>query len=137
LKGAAAAGLLQACLFPGLEEEIVVYQAQRLTDRNVRRCVAGSLPGAFYLKKVLPRGGVDESVGRDDRDLREKLLTLCRPELENVLFGWTVAATPMEAYRHECFLWHIKGGAYDRLTSSLHPVAPDDEAWASCPECGS
>lgn len=136
MKGLSSAGLLQACLFPGLEEEIVIYQAQRLVDKNVRRSVAASFPGAFYLKKVLPRGGVEESVGRDDRDLREKLLSLCRPELENVLFGWTMAATALEAYRHECFLWHIKGGAFSRLVSTLHPAAPDDEAWASCPECG-
>jgi hypothetical protein len=137
LKGETSSGLLQACLFPGLEEEIVVYQAQRLVERNVRRCVAGGLPGAFYLKKVLARGGIEESVGRDDQDLREKLLSLCRPELENVLFGWTIATTASGAYRHECCLWHIKGGAYGRLSSGLHPRAPDEAAWAACPECGS
>ncbi len=136
MKPAAAPGHLQACLFPGLEEEIVLYQAQRLVDKTVRRSVAASLPGAFYLKRVLPRGGLEEAVGRDDHDLREKLLALCRPELENVLFGWTMAVTPLEAYRHECYLWHIKGGAFGRLVTSLHPVAPDEEAWTSCPECG-
>jgi len=74
LRAAAPAGaLLQACLFPGLEEEIVVYQAQRLAERIVRRSVAAGIAGAFYLKEVLPRGGVREAVGRDDRDLRGAL----------------------------------------------------------------
>ena len=136
MRALSSPGVLQACLFPGLEEEIVIYQAQRLVDKTVRRSVAASLPGAYYLKSVLARGGVEEAVGRDDRDLREKLLSLCSPQLDNVLFGWTVASTPLEAYRHECYLWHIKGGAFGRLVSSRHPSSPDEEAWASCPECG-
>lgn len=128
--------LLQTCLFPGLEEEIVVYQAQRLAEKIVRRSVAAGLAGAFYLKEVLPRGGVREAVGRDDRDLRRALLTRCEEEAENVLFGWTIAATALEAYRHECFLWHIKGGAFGRLVSVDHPAAPEGGEWAACPECG-
>src|SRR5512142_1294728 len=92
--------LLQACLFPGLEEEIVVYQAQRLAEKIVRRSVAAGIAGAFYLKEVLPRGGVREAVGRDDRDLRRALLSRCGGSVENVLFGWTVAGTALEAYRH-------------------------------------
>lgn len=127
--------LLQACLFPGLEEEIVVYQAQRLTERIVRRSVAAGIAGAYYLKEVLPRGGVRETVGRDERDLRRALLALCDDSVENVLFGWTVAATAFDAYRHECFLWHVKGGAFGRLKVAAHPAAPAD-AWAACPECG-
>ena len=130
-----AGALLQACLFPGLEEEIVVYQAQRLAERTVRRSVAAGIAGAFYLKEVLPRGGVRETVGRDDRDLRGALLARCAASPENVLFGWTVAATALEAFRHECFLWHIKGGAFGRLTTPAHPAAPPG-GWASCPECG-
>lgn len=133
---ATAAPLLQTCLFPGLEEEIVVYQAQRLTERLVRRSVAAGLPGAFFLKEVLPRGGVKEAVGRHDRDLRRALLERCDDEVENVLFGWTIAATPLEAYRHECFLWHIKGGAFGRLITTDHPEAPREEGWMECPECG-
>lgn len=137
LRGAerASGALLQACLFPGLEEEIVVYQAQRLAEKIVRRSVAAGIAGAFYLKEVLPRGGVREDVGRDDRDLRRALLARCDDGVENVLFGWTVAATAFEAYRHECFLWHIKGGAFGRLTTRAHPAAPAG-GWASCPECG-
>jgi len=131
----AAGALLQACLFPGLEEEIVVYQAQRLAERIVRRAVAAGIAGAFYLKEVLPRGGVRETVGRDDRDLRGALLSRCAGSPDNVLFGWTVAATALEAFRHECFLWHIKGGALGRLTTRTHPAAPPD-GWAACPECG-
>ena len=127
---------LQASLFPGLEEEIVVYQAQRLAEKIVRRSVAAGIAGAFYLKEVLPRGGVRESVGRHDRDLRKALLERCRDEPENVLFGWTVAASALEAYRHECFLWHIKGGTFGRLRTPLHPAPPESEDWAACPECG-
>jgi len=127
---------LQASLFPGLEEEIVVYQAQRLAEKIVRRSVAAGIAGAFYLKEVLPRGGVRESVGRHDRDLRRALLAHCREDSENVLFGWTVAATALEAYRHECFLWHIKGGAFGRLMTPLHPAPPEGEEWTACPECG-
>ena len=130
-----AGALLQACLFPGLEEEIVVYQAQRLAERIVRRSVAAGIAGAFYLKEVLPRGGVREAVGRDDRDLRRALLSRCAESVENVLFGWTIAATALEAYRHECFLWHIKGGAFGRLTTRAHPAAPPG-GWTACPECG-
>jgi hypothetical protein len=136
LKAEASAPFLQASLFPGLEEEIVIYQAQRLAERIVRRSVAAHLPGAFYLKEVLPRGGVFESVGRDDRDLRKGLLALCRDDLDNVLFGWTIAATPLEAFRHECYLWHIKGGAFGRLKTPEHPERPSGEEWAPCPECG-
>ena len=137
MKGAALeTPFLQASLFPGLEEEIVVYQAQRLAEKIVRRSVAAGIAGAFYLKEVLPRGGVRESVGRHDRDLRKALLALCRDEPENVLFGWTVAASALEAYRHECFLWHIKGGTFGRLMTPLHPAPPESEDWAACPECG-
>jgi hypothetical protein len=129
------AALVQACLFPGLEEEIVVYQAQRLAEKIVRRSVAAGIAGAYYLKEVLPRGGVREAVGRDDHDLRKALLSRCGGSVENVLFGWTIARTAFEAYRHECFLWHIKGGAFGRLTTPAHPAAPS-EGWAGCPECG-
>jgi hypothetical protein len=135
LRPAVQSPLLQACLFPGLEEEIVVYQALRLVERTVRRSVSAGLPGAFYLKEVR-RGRVVESVGREDGDLRERLLSLCRPDRENVLFGWTVAATPLEACRHECFLWHIKGGAFGRLKGSPHPRPPKGSGWNGCPECG-
>lgn len=133
---APAEPFLQASLFPGLSEEVVVYQTQRFTGKMVRRCVSPGLGGAFYLKEVLPRGGVHESVGRDDTDLRGHLLGLCRPEKENVLFGWTAAATALEAYRHECYLWHIKGGAFGRLGDAAHPSPPPGGGWAVCPECG-
>jgi hypothetical protein len=136
LKAAESANLVQASLFPGLEEEIVIYQAQRLAEKIVRRCVVSQLPGAFYLKEVLARGGVRESVARDDRDLRRALLARCEPEKENVLFGWTVASTPLEGFRHECYLWHIKGGAFGRLETAAHPTPPEDSNWAPCPECG-
>jgi hypothetical protein len=136
LKGSLSESLLQASLFPGLDEEIVVYQAQRLAEKIVRRFVVSQMPGAFYLKEVLPRGGVKESVGRDDRDLRRALIEHCSPEKENVLFGWTVASTPLEGYRHECYLWHIKGGAFGRLETPRHPAPPPGEDWAPCPECG-
>lgn len=131
----AAAALLQTCLFPGIEEEIVVFQAQRLAERTVRRSVAAGVPGAYYLKEVLPRGGVVESVGRDDRDLRARLLGLCSSGRENVLFGWTVAASSREAFRHECFLWHIKGGAFGRLRGCPHPAPPAGRDIGDCPEC--
>jgi hypothetical protein len=131
----AAAALLQTCLFPGVEEEIVVFQAQRLVERTVRRSVAAGVPGAYYLKEVLPRGGIAESVGRDDRDLRARLLRLCSAERENVLFGWTVAASRPEAFRHECFLWHIKGGAFGRLRGCPHPTPPPGDPRTECPEC--
>ena len=136
MKAGLSEPFLQASLFPGLEEEIVVYQAQRLAEKIVRRCVVSQFPGAFYLKEVLPRGGVHESVGRDDRDLRHALLSRCSPERENVLFGWTVASTPLQSYRHECYLWHIKGGAFGRLQTPSHPTPPAGEDWAPCPECG-
>jgi len=136
VRGAVEKPLLQASLFPGLDEDIVVYQAQRLAERIVRRSVAAGIAGAFYVKEVLPRGGVREAVGRDDRDLRRALLARCDDAVENVLFGWTVAATPLEAYRHECFLWHIKGGTFGRLTTPEHPEAPAGSEWLVCPECG-
>lgn len=136
MKAASAEPFLQASLFPGLEEEVVIYQAQRLAEKIVRRCVVSQFPGAFYLKEVLPRGGIRESVGRDDRDLRKALMARCGPERENVLFGWTVASTALESYRHECYLWHIKGGAFGRLETKSHPSPPEDDMWAPCPECG-
>lgn len=136
MKAALEKPLLQASLFPGLDEEIVVYQAQRLAEKIVRRSVAAGIAGAFYLKEVLPRGGVREAVGRDDKDLRGALLARCDASVENVLFGWTVAATAIQAYRHECFLWHIKGGTFGRLTTPEHPQAPPGNDWLVCPECG-
>ena len=136
MRAAGQEQLLQASLFPGLEEEIVIYQAQRLAEKIVRRCVVSQLPGAFYLKEVLPRGGVRESVGRDDGDLRRALLARCEPGKENVLFGWTVASTPFEGFRHECYLWHIKGGAFGRLETKEHPAPPKGAIWPPCPECG-
>ncbi|MGH9442803.1 MAG: hypothetical protein ACRD16_11075 [Thermoanaerobaculia bacterium] len=136
MKVAAPEPFLQASLFPGLEEEVVIYQAQRLAEKIVRRFVVSRFPGAFYLKEVLPRGGVCESVGRDDHDLRRALLTRCAPGRDNILFGWTVASTPLESYRHECCLWHIKGGAFGRLETREHPAPPAGDEWAPCPECG-
>lgn len=125
----------QPSLFPGLPPTPRIQPAIRLTESNVARTVPPGVPGVYFLKTVGPGGSVAERVGRDDLDLRQKLLQHAREGTENVLFGWMLAANPNEAYQLECYLWHARGGSWARLEGDAHPQPVDPIPFLGCPDC--
>jgi len=92
-------------------------------------------PGVFFLKGVGPHGKVSERVGRDDVDLRQRLLQYAREGGVNVLFGWMLAENPHDAYRLECYLWHAQGGAWAGISGDAHPVPAERIPFLGCPDC--
>jgi hypothetical protein len=74
-------------------------------------------------------------VGRDDVDLRQRLLQHAREGNTNVLFGWILAPDAHEAYRLECYLWHAQGGAWARLECDAHPRSSEPIPALGCPDC--
>lgn len=125
----------QPSLFPGLPPPPRVQPAIRLTETNVARTVPPRVAGVYFLKIVGPGGSVAERVGRDDVDLRQRLLQHAREKNDNVLFGWMLAADANEAYRLECYLWHAQGGAWSRLDGNSHPQPADPIPFLGCPDC--
>jgi hypothetical protein len=125
----------QLSLFPGLPPAARVQPAVRLTESAVARAVPPALPGVFFLKSVGLDGQVAERVGRDDVDLRQRLLQLAREGLPNVLFGWILAEDANEAYRLECYLWHAYGGAWAGIAGDAHPVPAERIPFLGCPDC--
>ena len=125
----------QLSLFPGLSPSRHVRPAIRLTEANVARTVPPGRPGVFFLKSVAPDGEVAERVGRDDVDLRQRLLQYARERLPNVLFGWILAEDANEAYQLECYLWHAHGGAWARIAGDAHPSPSNRIPFLGCPDC--
>lgn len=125
----------QLSLFPGLPASTRIQPAIRLTEGNVARSVPPGRPGVFFLKSVSAEGRIRERVGRDDVDLRQRLLQHAREGLPNVLFGWLLAEDANEAYQLECYLWHAHGGAWAGITGDAHPQAADRIPFLGCPDC--
>jgi hypothetical protein len=125
----------QLSLFPGLPPSSRVQPAIRLTESNVARTVPPGRPGVYFLKSVGADGQVAERVGRDDLDLRQRLLQYAREGRPNVLFGWIVADDANEAYRLECYLWHAHGGAWARIEGDAHPAPAERIPFLVCPDC--
>ncbi|MEP6994423.1 MAG: hypothetical protein ABI968_07885 [Acidobacteriota bacterium] len=125
----------QLSLFPGLPGSVRVQPAIRLTEANVARTVPPGRPGVYFLKSVDADGQVNERVGRDDVDLRQRLLEYARHGLPNVLFGWIAAEDPNEAYQLECYLWHAHGGAWAGITGDAHPSPVNRIPFLGCPDC--
>ncbi len=92
-------------------------------------------PGVFFVKSVAAGGRLEERVGRDDIDLRQRLLEYARHVDDNVLFGWMLAADANDAYRLECYLWHAQGGSWARFAGDAHPVAAEPVPFLACPDC--
>jgi hypothetical protein len=125
----------QTSLFPGLPAAPRVQPAIRLTESNVARTVPPHQPGVFFLKSVGAGGRVRERVGRDDVDLRQRLLAYAREGEANVLFGWMRAENAHEAYRLECYLWHAQGGAWASIEGDAHPTPSEKIPFLGCPDC--
>jgi len=125
----------QPSLFPGLAPPIRIQPAIRLTESNVARTVPPGIAGVYFLKRVARGGRLSERVGRDDLDLRQRLLAHAREATENVLFGWIHASDPNEAYRLECYLWHAQGGAWARIEGDTHPSPAERIPFLGCPDC--
>jgi len=125
----------QSPLFPELPPPVRIQPAIRLTESNVARTVPPGIAGVFFVKTVTRGGRVSERVGRDDVDLRQRLLEHARQAAENVLFGWIFAADPNEAYRLECYLWHAQGGAWARIEGDSHPTPAERIPFLGCPDC--
>jgi hypothetical protein len=126
---------VQSSLFPHLPPAPRIQSAVRLTEANVARTVPPGSPGVFFLKAVGPHGRVSERVGRDDVDLRQRLLQYAREAGANVLFGWMLAENPQDAYRLECYLWHAQGGAWAGISGDAHPVPSERIPFLGCPDC--
>ena len=124
----------QPSLFPEIPPPPRVQPAIRLTEANVARNVPPAQPGVYFLKSVTA-GQIVERVGRDDVDLRQRLLQHARERSENVLFGWIRASNPAEAYQLECYLWHAQGGAWASLEGNAHPEPTDPVPFLGCPDC--
>ena len=125
----------QLSLFPGLPNAVRVQPAIRLTESNVARTVPPGRPGVYFLKSVGPDGQVSERVGRDDLDVRQRLLQHARERSDNVLFGWLLAEDANEAYRLECYLWHAHGGAWAGIAGDAHPAPAEPIPFLGCPDC--
>ncbi|HEY3170837.1 MAG TPA: hypothetical protein VGK08_07510, partial [Thermoanaerobaculia bacterium] len=115
----------QLSLFPGLPAASRVQPAIRLTEANVARNVPPGRPGVYFLKSVGPDGRLSERVGRDDVDVRQRLLQYAREGRPSVLFGWILAEDANEAYRLECYLWHAHGGAWASISGDAHPSSSE------------
>ena len=125
----------QLSLFPGLPPAMDIQPAIRLTEGNVARSVPPGHPGVFFLKTVSTEGRVRERVGRDDVDLRQRLLQYAREGLPNVLFGWILARDANEAYQLECYLWHARGGAWAGIDGDAHPQPAEPIPFLGFPDC--
>jgi hypothetical protein len=125
----------QPSLFPDLPPAPRIQPAIRLTEANVARTVPPGQAGVYFLKSVRPGGRVRERVGRDDVDLRQRLLQHAREPEANVLFGWMLAGDANEAYRLECYLWHAQGGAWARIEGDSHPTPAERIPFLGCPDC--
>ena len=125
----------QPSLFPDLPPPKRIQPAVRLTEGNVARTVPPACSGVFFVKTVGPGGRVIERVGRDDVDLRQRLLELARSAAENVLFGWILADGPSDAYRLECYLWHAQGGSWGGIAGDAHPSPAGPIPFLGCPDC--
>jgi hypothetical protein len=112
-----------------------VQPAIRLTESNVARTVPPGRPGVYFLKSVGPDGQVAERVGRDDVDVRQRLLQYAREGRVNVLFGWILAEDANEAYQLECYLWHAHGGAWAGIEGDAHPAPSERIPFLGCPDC--
>jgi hypothetical protein len=125
----------QPSLFPELPPPARIQPAIRLTESNVARTVPPWVAGVYFLKTVARGGRVSERVGRDDVDLRQRLLAQAREASDNVLFGWIYASDANEAYRLECYLWHAQGGAWARIEGDSHPTPAERIPFLGCPDC--
>jgi hypothetical protein len=125
----------QLLLFPSLPPTVPIQGAIRLTESNVARNVPPGRPGVFFLKGVGEEGEITERVGRDDVDLRQRLLEYARQRHPNILFGWVLAEDANEAYRLECYLWHARGGAWAGIAGDAHPSPAEPIPFLGCPDC--
>ena len=134
-QGAPPLSAAQLSLFPFLPAAIRIQPAIRLTEANVARTVPPGRPGVFFLKSVGADGRVAERVGRDDVDLRQRLLRYAAEAAPNVLFGWILAEDANQAYQLECYLWHAHGGAWAGIAGDAHPAPSDRIPFLGCPDC--
>ncbi len=125
----------QPSLFPEIPAAPRIQSAIRLTETNVARAVPPNCPGVFSLKSVAAGGRVIERVGRDDVDLRQRLLQFAKEGALNALFGWMLAQDANEAYRLECYLWHAQGGAWAGIAGDAHPRLAEPIPFLGCPDC--
>src|SRR5262249_30884847 len=125
----------QLSLFPGLPPSTRVQPAIRLTEANVARSVPPGRPGVFFLKSVGSDGQVSERVGRDDVDLRQRLLRYPREGKATFVSGWTPAGDAKEASQLGCSLWHAHGGAWARIEGDAHPTPAERIPFLGCPDC--
>src|ERR1700682_532246 len=77
----------QPSLFPDLLPVIRIQPAIRLTESSVARTVPPGIAGVYFVKSVGTGGHIAERVGRDDVDLRTRLLQHARGAREDVLVG--------------------------------------------------
>jgi hypothetical protein len=98
-----------------------------LNDRTIKQMVRKPQPGIFLLHTV--PGGQPRFLGRDDRNVRDKLLKWLGRSYRYFQFDY--CETPEEAFRRQCELYHqLK----QYLDNTRHPERPDGTDWR-CPLC--
>ena len=89
----------QPSLFPELPPP-ATHPACHPPDRIERRPDGPARDRRRLFSEDVARGGrVNEKVGRDDVDLRQRLLQHARDASDNVLFGWMRRRDSNDAYR--------------------------------------
>jgi hypothetical protein len=101
-----------------------------LAAAEIAKRVPKGVPGTYALGYARPQEGAVyiSFVGRSDTDLHGAVLDHVGGRY--TAFFYLPLATPADAYREECRLWHEMGA--DDLDSSGHPVPPGDHP---CPVC--
>jgi hypothetical protein len=101
-----------------------------LAAAEIAKRVPPGVPGAYALGYARPQEGAVyiSFVGRSDADLRAAVLAHVGERY--TAFFYLPLATPEDAYREQCRLWHEMGA--DDLDSGDHPVPPGDHP---CPVC--
>lgn len=98
-----------------------------LNDRTIKQLVRQPQPGVFLLYTV--QGGQPRFLGRDDKDVRDKLLKWLGRSYRYFQFDY--CETPEEAFRRQCELYHqLK----QNLDNTRHPERPAGTEW-HCPIC--
>lgn len=98
-----------------------------LNDRTIKQMVRKPQPGVFLLHTV--QGGQPRFLGRDDKDVRDKLLKWLGRSYRYFQFDY--CETPEEAFHRQCELYHQ---FKQNLDNTRHPERPDGTEWR-CPLC--
>jgi hypothetical protein len=100
----------------------------RLNFDGVSAIRNGSSPGVIALGYIGPDAAFYINfVGRSDHDVKSRLLELIGSDS---MFKLGLTASPEEAFRRECELFH----SFRPPANRVHPGRPSNTSWV-CPRC--